>query len=85
MTIRNIYPTHLVPNAQRATQTPIRIGDRVTLVLADGQRPVTSTVEMVLDLFGTTTYTSRANAVSGQRFRFRPQDVHHVETRQRAA
>ncbi|WP_083969443.1 hypothetical protein [Kerstersia gyiorum] len=78
--LQNIYPDQLIPNDKSTigNARDIKIGDQVILVLAGSQRPVTSTVEMIVDLFGSPTYTSRATA-GRTRFRFRPQDVHHVE------
>ncbi|CAM4348429.1 hypothetical protein [Kerstersia similis] len=80
--LKNIYPDQLIPNANTGSSNArdIKIGDRVTLVLAGSQRPIVSTVEMVVDLFGSPTFTSRATAPKRMRFRFRPQDIHHLES-----
>ncbi|MGO3743242.1 hypothetical protein [Kerstersia sp.] len=79
--LKNIYPDQLIPNEHTALSDTrhIKIGDRVTLVLAGSQRPIVSTVEMIVDLFGSPTFTSRASGAKRMRFRFRPQDIHHLE------
>lgn len=87
--MKNIYPDQLIQPASQASLNDrgIRVGDRVTLVLAHGRQPVTCTVDMAIDLFGCTTYTSDARlndcATPGRsramRLRFRQQDIHHLE------
>lgn len=90
LTLRNYYPNHLIerPSHAELPRTDIRCGDMVTLHPNNGQAPITSVVKVVVTLFGCITYTSESLPAADDRqsddravlrFRFRQQDVHHVE------
>ncbi len=87
--MKNIFPDQLIqrPARQALPSLSIRSGDRVTLRPADGGPPVKAVVKLAIPLFGCTTYTSDvvphkprgAVTQTPTVFRFRSQDIHHVE------
>jgi len=88
--LKNVFPNQLIQRPARPDAKPldVRVGDRVTLLPADGGPPVTATVKLAVPLFGCTTYTTDPVVAAvrrgspermATRYRFRWQDVHHLE------